>query len=212
VEKHIEIADILNSATCITLEFQSRQYQGEIIDLTIKKYITFRVNDADDELACISIDHDAMYLRVMMAQGGFNIYQTRLMEKKIPLLQLKFPEEECRALAREYSRYPVNMDTPITVLNRKGRGVTGEGTIYNISECGVYLNTDLKLETGDRIGFCLGFHDSGDENSLELTGEVKRTILPTPTPPPRGGGSYGVRFTGINIRTLRKVQTFIKRR
>jgi len=209
LEKDVKIASLINSAICVTLEIDSRQYRGDVTALKINEHIMFKVSETDDELARISIDHGAMYLRVMMAQGGFNLYRTRLMKKKIPLLQLKFPEEECRSPAKERSILSLDMGTTITVLNRDGGVIKGVGIIHNISECGVYLNTGLELIVGDRIGFYLGFQDSGKESPLELTGEVKRTIDHTP---PRDIGSYGVRFTGIDIRTLRKVRAFIKPR
>lgn len=208
MEESVKIASILKSAIWVTLEFHGRQYKGEVTALTAKEHVMFKASGTDKELVRIPINRDAMYLRVLMAQGGFNVYQTRLMEKKIPLLQLEFPEEECRSLVREYHRYPVDMDTPLILLNRKEGDIVGLGTIYNISECGVYLSTALRLKIGDRVGFCLGFRNSGYENPLELTGEVKRLITTTP----EGGVSYGVRFTGVNIRVLRQVQAFIKHR
>jgi len=207
LKRYLKIANVLNSAICVTFEVRNRQYRGEVVELTDREHVMFKVSNVDDELSRVSINHDSTtYLRVMMARGDFGVYQTRLIKKNIPFLQLEFPEEDCRLLEKEYSRQPLDMKTPITVLSRKEGVINGVGTIRNISECGVYLNTGLKLVVEDRIGFYLGFHDSGDKSPLELTGEVKRTI-----PLPRDGeGSYGIRFKGINIRTLRKVQAFIK--
>jgi len=202
-----EIADAFNTAVTVSVEFHGHQYKGEIIEIKIGEFIAFRVKKPDDGLVRVPIDYDGITLRVLMMSGEVKSFNTRLLDKNIPLLLLRFPDKEMETFIRSHPRHHVNISTPIILESRDDvdleKEVTGLGTITNLSEGGCQIVTSLRLERGDRVRIFLKITDTG---SRDITGAVRRAI-----PYDNGVVSYGLRFIGVNIRTMRELEDFMRR-
>ena len=207
VESLREIADAFNTAVSVSVQFHGHQYKGDIVEIKIGEFLAFRVKKPDDGLVRVPIDYDEITIRVLMMSGEVKSYKTRLINKNIPLLLLQFPDKEMEAFIRSHPRHHVNLSSPIILESREEveleKEVTGLGTITNLSEGGCQIVTSLKLERGDRVKVFINMTDSG---AREMNCLVKRGI-----PDANGVITYGLRFTGLNIRTMRELEEFMKR-
>jgi len=202
-----EIADAFNTAVIVSVEFHGHQYKGEIVEIKIGEFIALKVAKPDDGLVRVPIDYDEITLRVLMMSGEVKGFKTRLLNKNIPLLLLQFPEREMETLIRSHPRHHVNISTPIILESRENveleEEVTGLGTITNLSEGGCQIATNLKLERSDKIRIFIHLTDSGIR---EISGVIRRAV-----PDADRLVNYGLRFTGLNIRTMRELEDFMKR-
>lgn len=207
VESFREIADAFNTAVTVSVEFHGHQYKGDIAEIKIGEFIAFRVAKPDDGLVRVPIDYDEITLRVLMMSGEVKGFQTRLLNKNIPLLLLQFPEREMETFIRSHPRHHVNISTPIILESREDveleDEITGLGTITNLSEGGCQIATSLKLERNDKIRIFINLTDSG---AREISGVIRRAM-----PDADSLVNYGLRFTGLNIRTMRELEDFMKR-
>lgn len=202
-----EIAAVFNSAVVVSVEFHGYQYKGDIVEVKIGDFIAFKVKQPDDGLVRVPIDYDEITLRVLMTSGEVKSFNTKLLNKNIPLILLQFPDREKETFTRSHPRHHVNISTPIILESRENvileKETTGLGTITNLSEGGCKISTSLKLERGDGVKIFIQLTDMG---SMEMTGTVRRAI-----PAPDGVINYGLRFVGLNIRTMRELEDFMKR-
>ena len=201
-----EIADTFNKAVTISLEFHEHQYTGELTEMKIGEFIIFRIKNVDDGLVRIPVDYDKIIFRVLTISGEIRSFNTQLLNKNIPNLLLKFPDDEMQTTARQHKRHHSNLDTPVILESREDlpleKEVTGVGTVTNMSEGGCSITTGLKLERGDRIKFFLNLTG---KNAREMAGVIRRLGKPT-----RGITMYGIQFSGMNIRVMREVEEFMK--
>lgn len=202
-----EVADTFNRAVTISLEFHEHQYTGEIIEMKIGEFIVFRVKNVDDGLVRVPVDYDKIIFRVLTMSGEIRSFNTQLLNKNIPNLLLKFPEDEQQTAVRQHKRHHSNLDSPIILESREDlpleKEVTGVGTVTNVSEGGCSITTGLNLEMGDRIKIFLNLTG---ESVREMTGVIRRVGTRT-----RGVTLYGIQFSGMNIRVMREVEEYMKR-
>ena len=207
VESFRDIANAFNTAVTVSVEFHGHQYKGDIVEIKIGEFVAFRVTRPDDGLVRVPIDYDEITIRELMMTGEVKGFKTRLLNKNIPLLLLQFPEREMETLIRSHPRHHVNISTPIILESREDvepeEEVTGLGTITNLSEGGCQIATSLKLERSDKIRIFIHLSDSG---AREISGVIRRAI-----PDADNLVNYGMRFTGLNIRTMRELEDFMKR-
>ncbi|GMT41725.1 MAG: hypothetical protein IEMM0002_0136 [bacterium] len=205
-----EVIDAFNNAISVSLEFHGHQYRGEVVDIKVGEHVVFKVKNADDGLVRVPIGYDLIYLRLLTKGGKAITYRTELQKKKIPLMLLKFPEEEQPTFIRAHHRHHVNMSTPIVVTKREAGllegNISGIGSITDLSEGGCAVKTSLRLESNDTINLFLNLSDSSGHNSMELTGEVKRVGKPS-------GKiiNYGIQFKNMDRWKLKELGEFIKR-
>ena len=207
VESLRQIADAFNTAVTVSVEFHGHQYKGEIVEIKIGEFVAFKVKKPDDGLVRLPIDYDEITIRLLTMSGEVRSFNTRLLNKNIPLLLLQFPDKEMETFTRSHPRHHVNISTPIILESRNDvimeQEVTGLGTITNLSEGGCQITSSFKLERGDVIKIFINITETG---SREITGTVRRVI-----PDPDGIVNYGLRFVGLNIRTMRELEEFMKR-
>lgn len=207
MESFRAISDALNTAVTVSVEFHGHQYKGEIVEINIGEFIAFRVTKPDDGLVRVPIDYDEITLRVLMMSGEVKSFKTRLINKNIPLLLLEFPKGAMETFIRSHPRHHVKISTPIILESRDDveleDEVTGLGTITNLSEGGCQVATRLKLERGDKIRIFIHLTDSG---AREISGVIRRVLHDSDNLE-----NYGLRFTGLNIRTMRELEDFMKR-
>ena len=202
-----EIANAFNTAVSISVQFHGHQYKGDIVEIKIGEFIAFKVKKPDDGLVRVPVDYDEITIRVLMMSGEVKSYQTRLLNKNIPLLLLKFPDKEMETFIRSHPRHHVNLSTPIILESRENVELeneeTGLGAITNLSEGGCQVVSSLKLERGDKVKIFINMTDTG---AKEMACTVRRAI-----PDAKGVITYGLRFVGLNIRTMRELEEFMKR-
>lgn len=207
VESLRQIADAFNTAVTVSVEFHGHQYKGDIVEIKIGEFFAFRVKKPDDGLVRVPIDYDEITIRVLMISGEVKSFKTRLLNKNIPLLLLQFPDKEMETFIRSHPRHHVNISSPIILESREEveleKEVTGLGTITNLSEGGCQITSSLKLQRGDRIKIFINMTDTG---AREMTGTVRRAV-----PDAAGVVTYGLRFVGLNIRTMRELEEFMRR-
>lgn len=171
-------SDALNNAKEIHLEFDEHRYRGDILDWRLGEYILFRVRHADDGLVRVPVDYDLCRLRAIPEKGKPVIFRIKLLQKKIPHLLISFPMEPEAEVVRKQARRFMRVTTPV-VLKRKDNALaaadrTGIGTILDISEKGVMLETSLPLEKGDRVNIFINVSSGGKKKNLEMLCIVRR--------------------------------------
>lgn len=171
-------SDALNNAKEIHLEFDDHRYRGDILDWRLGEYVLFRVRHADDGLVRIPVDYDLCHLRAIPENGKPVIFRVKLLQKKIPHLLISFPMEPEVEVVRKQARRFMRVTTPV-VLKRKENVMAaadrpGIGTILDISEKGVMLQTSLPLEKGDRVTIFINVSSGGKKKNLEMLCIVRR--------------------------------------
>ncbi len=169
---------LINNAKEIYFEFGEHRYRGDLLDARLGEHILFRVRHADDGLVRIPVDYDLSYLRAIPENGKPVTFKVKLLQKKIPHLLLSFPMEPEPEVVRKQTRRFMRVTTPV-VLKRRDNTMAaadraGIGTILDISEKGVMLQTAFALEKGDRVTIFINVSSGDEKKNLEMPCIVRR--------------------------------------
>ena len=174
-------SNIINNAKELYFEFGEHRYRGDLLDARLGEYILFRARHADDGLVRIPVDYDLGFLRAIPTKGKPITFRVKLLQKKIPHLLLSFPMEPEAEVVRKQNRRFMRATTPVVLKRRDNVLVTsdrsGIGTILDISEKGVMLQTPLALEKGDRVTIFINVSSGGEKKNLEMLCIVRRVQL-----------------------------------
>ncbi len=169
---------IINNAKELYFEFGEHKYRGDLLDSRLGEYILFRVRQADDGLVRIPVNYDLSYLRAIPQKGKPVTVNVKLLQKKIPHLLLSFPMEPEPEVVRKQKRRFMRATTPLVLKRRDNNLLTadrsGIGTILDISEKGVMIETSLELEKEDRVNIFLNVSAVGEKKNLEMLCIVRR--------------------------------------
>lgn len=169
---------LFNNAKEIYFEFGEHRYRGDLLDWRLGEHVLLRIRHADDGLVRIPVDYDLCRLRAIPQKGKPVTFKVKLLQKKIPHLLLSFPMEPEAEVIRKQNRRFMRVTTPIVLKRRDNVMVTadrsGIGTILDISEKGVMLETALALEKGDRVNIFINVSTGGEKKNLEMLCIVRR--------------------------------------
>ncbi len=170
--------NVINNAKELYFEFGEHKYRGDLLDSRLGEYILFRARHADDGLVRIPVDYDLSYLRAIPQKGKPVTFKVKLLQKKIPHLLLSFPMEPEPEVVRKQKRRFMRVTTPLVLKRRDNTMLaadrSGIGTILDISEKGVMIETSLELEKGDRVNIFLNVSTGGEKKNLEMLCVVRR--------------------------------------
>ena len=171
-------SNLINNAKELFFEFDNHSYRGDILDWRLGEYVLFRVRQVDDGLVRIPVDYDLCRLRAVPEKGKPVAFRVKLLQKKIPHLFFSFPMEPEAEVVRKQARRFMRLSTPVIVKRKENIMMsadrTGMGTIMNISEEGVMLQTPLALEKADRVTIFINISTGGEKKSLEMLCIVRR--------------------------------------
>lgn len=171
-------SDVINNAKELYFEFDEHKYRGDLLDSRLGEHILLRVRHADDGLVRIPVEYDLCRLRAIPENGKPISFKVKLLQKKIPHVLLSFPMEPEAEVVRKQTRRFMRVTTPVVLKRRDNVMVafdrSGIGTILDISEKGVMIETALELEKGDRVNIFINVSSGSEKKNLEMLCMVRR--------------------------------------
>jgi hypothetical protein len=115
---HQHILNAIKNARVVFIEFKEKKYPGRLIESKLGQKMVFMVPKVDSYLALKVLNGEQVALRIISAKGTMGAFESELIEKKLPKLILKFPEEESDKFIRSTGRTPAKLraNTRISTL------------------------------------------------------------------------------------------------
>ncbi len=203
-------ANVLNNAKTSFLEYDEHKYECDIVEMRLGEFIVLKVHKPDQGLVNVPLRYDFCKLRVFTVQGKVYIFPTSIVQKKIPLMVIAFPEKEEPGFVRTGKRLFVRQSTPIILRKKENllvpRDATAVGTITDLSEGGCSVISRMPLTKGDKIRIFLNVSHEKEARNVELFCIIRRAA-----PTPDGQVEYGLAWHEVSESVKADIKNFLTR-
>jgi hypothetical protein len=203
------VTGAFNNAESILLEFDKRKYKAEVTEMSVEKFIVFKVSGVDHGLIDLPRNYGNLKARVFTPQGRVLIFSMRIIQIKLPMIVFAFPERAEPGFARTSKRLFVRQSV-LMVLRKKDNPsafstAKGMGILTDLSPGGGNVMSKMNLSLKDIVVVYVNVSDTKEADNLELTGIVRRESAGDD-----GYVDFGLEWTGLTDEQRDKIKKFLE--
>jgi len=203
------ILNAVKSARVIFIEFKEKKYLGKLIDSKPGEKMVFIVPKVDSYLGLKVMNGDQVAIRIISDKGAIIGFESELIEKKLPKLILKFPQEESDKFIRSTGRTPAKLRAKIIIKSSENSMIAEDistiGAVQNLSDCGCSITASVNMEISVIVNLSIILPVKGINKAFDLRGTVQRKMIDK-----NEKNNYGVEFFDDDRRTLSKIRKYFE--
>ncbi|HJP18140.1 MAG TPA: flagellar brake domain-containing protein [Nitrospinota bacterium] len=206
---HESVLNTVKNARVIFIEFKEKKYPGRLVDSKLGEKMVFILPKVDSYLGMKVVTGDQVAIRVISDKGAIVAFESELIEKKLPKLILKFPQEESNKFIRSTGRTPAKLRAKIIIKSSENAMIPADistiGTVQNLSDCGCSVTASVNIEISVIVNLAITLPVKGINKVFDLRGTIQRKKIEE-----NEKNNYGIEFFDDDRRILNEIRKYFE--